>query len=55
VVSDAMDCAGVHPPLHQAAAPDPHHRPLDRLHGPGAYPTESYKYWFTNICNYKYL
>jgi hypothetical protein len=22
---------------------------------PGAYPTKSYKYWFTNICNYKYL
>jgi hypothetical protein len=22
---------------------------------PGAYPTKSFKYWFTNICNYKYV
>jgi hypothetical protein len=22
---------------------------------PGAYTTKSYKYWFTNICNYNYL
>jgi hypothetical protein len=22
---------------------------------PGAYPTKSYKYWVTDICNYTYL
>jgi hypothetical protein len=27
---------------------------LQRLRS-GAYPTKNYKYWFTNICNYKYL
>ncbi len=35
MVFDAMDCSGIHPALHQAPPPHPHHCPVGRLHGHG--------------------